>query len=170
MGNLKDELIRKGVADDKRARQMAHEEKARRNKLGAEAVQAERQHREQEIVAKEHSRKETDRRREQERQREDAARAARAGVAQLLRDHALTRGVRGPRRFYFVTRDKKMPFLEVSEDAGKKLETGALAICEVPDATPETFVLVPAETAGRVRQSAPELVLCLNHGGPAGGS
>lgn len=166
MGNLKDELLKKGLTDDRRARQMAHDEKARRNRLGKDAVEGERRAHEQELQAKEQARRETDRRREQERQKQEAARATRLGLAQMLRDRALTSGVRGPRRWHFVTRERRIPYLDVSDDAARRLEQGQIAICEVPDTAPEQFVLVPAEAAARLREGAPEYVLFLN---PPGG-
>ncbi len=162
MGSLKDELLKKGLADDRRARQLAHDEKARRNRIGKDAVDDERRRTEEERVTKERERRETDRRREQERAKEDAARSALLGVAQMLRDHAQTRGVRGPKRFHFVTRERKIPYLDVSDDAARRLENGQLAICEIPGTAPETFVVVPAETAARVRETAPEYVLFQN--------
>ncbi len=162
MGNLKDELLKKGLADEKRARQMAHDEKARRNRLGKDAVADERERQAAERVARDQERRESDRRREAERQKDDAARTARRALVQILRDHALTRGLRGQRRWHFATRDRKLPFLELSDDVAKRLEGGQLAICEVPDSAPEEFVVVPAATAARVRETAADYVLFLN--------
>jgi hypothetical protein len=162
MGSLKDELLRKGLADDRRARQMAHDEKARRNRIGKDAVDEERRRQEEERVAHERERRDADRRRELERQKDDAARTALLGAAQMLRDHALTRGVRGPKRFHFVSRARKIPFLELSDDAARRLENGHLAICEIPGSRPEEFVVVSADTAQRLRETAPEYVLFQN--------
>jgi hypothetical protein len=162
VGDLKDELRKKGLADDRRARQLSHEEKARKNRLGREAVEDERRRQEEERLARERARREQDRRRELERQQDDAARAARHALAQLLRDHALTRGVRGPRRFYFVARDRKILFLDLADDAAKRLESGALAICETPNTDPAEFVLTPADIAARVLAAAPEFVVFHN--------
>ncbi len=167
MGNLKDELLRKGLADAKRARAVAHEEKARRSRLGDGAVAAEQLAAERDRATREQERRESDRRREQERQAAAAARSARAGVAQLLRERALTQGMRGNRRWHFVTRDRKIPFLELSDDAARRLENGLVAICEVPDSDPAAFVVVPADAAARVRESLADHVLFLNEGRPA---
>lgn len=166
MGSLKDELLKKGLADDKRARQLAHDEKARRNKLGKGAVDEERRRAEEDRLAKERGRRETDRAREAERTKEQAAKTARAALVQMIKDRAVTSGIRGPRRWHFVTRDRKAPFLEVSDEAGKQLEAGRLAICEIPGADPEQFVVVPGETALRVAETAPEYVRFHNQGGP----
>lgn len=162
MGSLKDQLLKAKLADDKRARQLAHEEKARRNKVGADAIADEKRRADDERQAKERERRDADRRREAERQQQEAARTALFGVAQMLREHAQTRGIRGPRRFHFVTRARLIPFMEVSDDTARRLEHGHLAICEVPGETPERFVVVDAETANRVREAAAEYVLFHN--------
>lgn len=165
MGNLKDELLKKGLTSDKRARQLAHEEKARKNVIGRQGVEEERRTAEDERLSKEKSRRESDRQRELQRQQEETARAAQFGLAQLITSNAVTQGMRGPRRFHFVTRDRKIPFFDLSDDVGKQLELGSLAICEVPRTDPEQFAVIPAETANRVRESAPELIRFQNQPG-----
>ncbi|MBP7147406.1 MAG: DUF2058 family protein [Acidobacteria bacterium] len=162
MGSLKDELVKKGVLDDKRARQLAHEERARRNRIGQDAVAGEKQHAEQERRAREEARRAADREREARRQQEQARHEGQSRLAQVVRDHALTQGVRGPRRFHFVARDGKIPFLDVSDEIGRKLEAGGAAICEVPGSAPAQFVVLPGETARKVREDGPEYVLFLN--------
>lgn len=164
MGSLRDQLVKSGVADDKRARQLAHDEKARKNKLGHDGLAAQQNAAEAERHSRESRRRQEDRQREADRAAEAAARAAVAGVAQLLREHALTGGIRGPRRFHFVTAERRIPFLEVSDDAARRLEGGALAICALPGTQPEEWVVVPAELARRARETSPACVLFLNEG------
>ncbi len=159
MSDLRDALKKAGLVDDKRARKIAHEEKARKNRLGKKGAAEERRRREEERLARERARREEDRKREAARRAEEERRQRLFQLAQLIRDHALTDGVRGNRRFHFVTRDRKIPFLEVSEEIARRLEHGQAAICEVPDSVPEEFVLVDAATARRVRETAPEYVL-----------
>jgi hypothetical protein len=167
MGSLRDQLVKTGLADDKRARQLAHDEKARKNKLGREGVSAEQRAADEARRARDEERRAADRAREEERAKETGEHAATARAAQLLRDHALRDGVRGPRRFHFVTRARQIPFLELSEEAGKRLEAGQAAICEVPGSDPEEFLLVPAEVAQRLRETHADWVLFLSAGRPA---
>jgi uncharacterized protein YaiL (DUF2058 family) len=164
MGSLRDQLVKTGLADDKRARQLAHDEKARKNKLGRDAIVAEKHAEEEERRSRDAAKREQDRAREAERSRGETAREATARAAQLLRDHLLRDGVKGPRRFHFVTRRGAIPFLELSEDAAKRLEAGGAAICEVPGAALEEFVLVPADVARRLKESHAAWVLFLNEG------
>jgi hypothetical protein len=164
MGSLRDQLVKTGLADDKRARQLAHDEKARRNKLGREGITAEQHAAEEERRARDEARRAADRAREAERLRESGEHEALARAGQLLRDHALRDGIKGPRRFHFVTRERKIPFLELSEDAAKRLEAGSAAICEVPGSAPEEFVVVTADVARRLTETHAGFVLFLNEG------
>lgn len=162
MADLRDALKNSGLISEKKARKIANEERARRKKLGGRGVDDEKQTRAREQTARESERRAADRAREQSRREEEERRASVAQVAQLLREHAVTRGASGPRRFHFVTRDRKIPFLEVAEEVGRGLESGRFAICDVPFATPEDFVLVPAEIARKAQRTDPECVRFLN--------
>jgi len=166
MGSLRDQLVKTGLADDKRARQLAHDEKARKNKLGREGISAEQHAAEEARRARDEARRTTDRAREAERLKLAGEHEQLARAAQLLRDHALRDGIKGPRRFHFVTRGRKIPFLELSEDAAKRLEAGQVAICEIPGASPEDFVLVAADIARRLSETHAEFVLFLSEGRP----
>jgi hypothetical protein len=161
MGDLRDELLKSGITDKGRARKIAHEEKSRRKKAGPDAAAQERAKTEAERRERDRARRQADRERELARQAEEDRRQESFRLAQLVRDHALTTGVAGPRRFHFVTREKRIPFLDVSEETARGLSGGQLAICEVPGTTPEEFVVVPATTAQKVRSSDPSVVLFL---------
>ena len=164
MGSLRDQLVKTGLADDKRARQLAHDEKARKNRLGRDGITAEQHAAEEERRARDEARRAADRARETERLKEAGEHEKLARAAQMLRDHALRDGIKGPRRFHFVTRERKIPFLELSEDAAKRLEAGGAAICEVPGSAPEEFVVVASDIARRLGESHAECVLFLSEG------
>ncbi len=158
MGNLRDELIKKGVVSSKKAQQIAHKDRARKNKLGRRRVAEERSAQDSARRARETSQREEDRKRESVRRDEASQHEERHALIQLMRDHA-RHDLRGPRRFHFVTRSQRIPFLEVNEQAARSLEHGELAICELPDTDPEQFLILPAESARRVQASAAEFVL-----------
>lgn len=168
MGNLRDELVRKGLMDDKRARQMAHEEKARRHRTGHEAVAQEKQQQDTERRAKVEARREEDRRRETGRLQQQHQQQETLRLAQLLRDNALREGVRGSRRFHFVTSERKIPFMDLSEEMVHRLETGQAAICAVPGPSGTDFLLVTAETARRALEIDKEAILFWAGSAPIG--
>lgn len=158
MGNLRDELIKKGVVSSKKAQQIAHKDRARKKKIGRGKVADERAAQEAARLARETSRRDEDRKRESVRRDEANQHEERHALIQLMRDHA-RHDLRGPRRFHFVTRKRRIPFLEVNEQAARSLEHGELAICELPETDPEQFLILPAESARRVQASAAEFVL-----------
>ncbi|UCF67963.1 MAG: DUF2058 family protein [Acidobacteriota bacterium] len=162
MGNLRDERVKKGVVDPKRARQAAHEQKARQKKLGPKAVAAERDQRQQDHQTARRQQREADRARAREQRQAELQREALAQAGQLTREHALSAGVRGPRRFHFVTREGKIPFLDVAEQIAERLRRGALAICQIPGTSPERFAIVPADVARKIAEINADLVLFHN--------
>ena len=64
----------------------------------------------------------------------------------------------GPRRFYFVGADGRIPFLEVSEEIATRLEKGTAAIVEMCQVTHQDFYLVSADIAARVKKADPDVI------------
>jgi hypothetical protein len=158
MGDLKDQLRKSGLVSDKRAKQVAHEERSRKKKLGRDATAREKEQQEAARREREKARRESDRQREQQRQQQEQAAEEQHRLAQLVESNAMRSGVRGPRRFHFVTRERSIPFLAINEQTAELLQRGHAAICEVPDTHPSEFVVIPNEAADRVRGLAPELI------------
>lgn len=162
MADLRDALRQSGVVDEKKARRLAHEEAARKKKLGQPGIDEERALQDAQRREREDKRRETDRERAQRQRDDDARRESRGRLVHVLTSRALTEGVSGPVRFHFVTRDRKIPHLDLSERAADGLTDGHLAICLVPDSRPERFVLVTAETARAAREIDGTCVLFFN--------
>lgn len=159
MGDLRDELIKKGLVSSRRAKELSHAEKARKKKLGKKQVKQLETRTRQQLLEREQARREADRQRETSRMGEQEQKELTHRLVQLLADHKLTGRVHGPRRFHFVSRKGTIPFLELNEQTAKGLENGEVAICDLPDSDPETFLLVPAEIARRARELDPDCVL-----------
>ena len=158
MGNLRDELIKKGLVSEKQAQQTAHEEKARKNRLSSAVVAQEKAQHEAEQRARNEARRAIDRERERGRRAQQQTKEARAQLIQLIKDNARTEGISGARRFFFKSRKNKLPCLELSEEAALQLEQGLAAIVEIPDSNPHKFVVVSVETARRVAERSREWI------------
>lgn len=52
------------------------------------------------------------------------------GLQALIRNHRVSVPVRGQQRWYFETRDGRLPYLAISPQCGKLLERGEAAIVE----------------------------------------
>lgn len=157
MGNsLRDQLLKAGLVDQKRARQAELDDrqrakqasKSRKSGLAAEPTAAQ-------IAAEEarlHLERQAERSRELNRAREEerARKALRAEVKQWLQSSAVPHG-KGDARYHFThgTRVKK---LHVEPDQQAQLTRGALAVVGWEGA----YYLVPAEVADQVQRRLPE--------------
>jgi len=79
------------------------------------------------------------------------------GPGEIIRRGAVARAP-GNRRFHFVDRSGKIPFLELGEETIRGLTNGALAIAEANGVSSDEFVVVTAETAGALAHRFPEAV------------
>ncbi|MEW6744101.1 MAG: DUF2058 family protein [Planctomycetota bacterium] len=157
MGDLRDELIKAGLLGKKDQKRLEHEERVKKITVGREAVQAQEEQRRHELQRQQAEKKEADRRLEVDRRRKQDAREEKARVRDLVRSQLVREGLRGPRRFHFVTREGFVPFLSVDPQIARRLEAGELAIVEVPGET-DTFGVVPAAAALELRKVDGEAV------------
>ncbi len=168
MGDLKDQLLKSGLISEARAKKLAHSETSRRKKLGKAGVSRERDLAVDARRAREEARRRADRQRAARDRSEEEIAEERNRLRQILQPFFASKPWRGRRRFHFVARDgKKILFLEVSDDASKKLERGEFAICEIPNltpsaASPEGWTLVPREKVSTIREVDPDAILFFN--------
>jgi RNA recognition motif-containing protein len=72
----------------------------------------------------------------------------------------------GARRFYFVTRDNRIPFLDLSDELVSRLEKGMAAIVELPGEDIDEYTVVPRAVARQMQSVDPESVRFLNPEAP----
>ncbi len=72
----------------------------------------------------------------------------------------------GARRFYFVTRENKIPFLDLSDELTSRLEKGQAAIVELPGDGVDEYTIVPRAVARQMQSIDPESVRFLNPEAP----
>lgn len=167
--SLRDQLLKAGVVDKKKVRDVNRELKDQRKK-----EQAQREsHRElaaREAAEKKKARDEEIERVRVERARRDAEREEqdrRRLVGNLLQAYKLP-DRRGPQPFFHLTPDLRHTHrLHLPESYAWDLRKGALAVAWMgEDPEDPDYVLLPAATARRVAAHAPERVLFLNQGPP----
>lgn len=158
-------LVKSGHMKEKDARELQREQRKEEKALGRDGVAEREAHKAAEAEARRKAEAEAQRLREQER----TARAARERATQLTLDNLHPGAEGGQRRWFFVARDGRVPFLELSDDAGRMLYDGKAGIVELLDpATGRVRHVVVAGDKHLVTLSGidKELVRFWNRGGP----
>jgi uncharacterized protein YaiL (DUF2058 family) len=160
MQNLRDQLLQKGLISKGQKQQVEQDKRRERKQLkkgqADESAQAQQR---QAYEAKLEAQRAADR------DRAAAQRAVLAAKEKLLRIQHIADYWKlpeervGTRRWYFMTRNKILTHLYVSEPVGLQLSTGALAIIERPEESEEPrYVLIEREAAELVARVDPAYV------------
>jgi RNA recognition motif-containing protein len=83
-------------------------------------------------------------------------------IRNMVEDASLKETGFGARRFYFVTRENKIPFLDLSDELTGRLEKGQAAIVEVPGDDVDDYTIVPRSVARQMQTVDPESVRFMN--------
>jgi len=131
MGSLADELMKANLVNKKQRKKAAHEKRIHQSKVGPDGLEREKQEQQQRQQAK------AEEKRARDQQLETERRQAREKASAGNRLHALVadtlQGTGGPRRFCYVNRRNRVPFIEVNDDIARRLTRGELAIIETED-------------------------------------
>lgn len=153
---LRDQLLKAGLADEKTVRKVDREARKGRNrrKKGERTeVETRTAAARAEAEANRQARKERDRQLNRERQAQQTAKATRAQVDDLLKQHALS--MRDGDRAFNFTEDSRIKRVHVTREQQMGLSAGRLAIVRHRD----RYHLLPIGAAEMVRQRAPETFL-----------
>lgn len=147
--SLKDQLMKAGLADAKKARKAEHEKRQQAKDPQAETAQKLAQQAQAEKA-------ERDRELNRQQQQEKDERALAAQIRQLIEAHRLER--KGGDISWQFTDAKKIKKIYVSAAQRDQLTRGQIAIVRLGD----THELVPAVVAERIRQRDEAAVVLLN--------
>jgi uncharacterized protein YaiL (DUF2058 family) len=158
MGDLRDAFKKAGLIDDKAEKRLKHEERVQRKELGREGLDEQKRRDDAERAARDEQKKSDAKAAQQkldhERQRSERWKKLLADV-----DRECVRGTSGPRRFHYHDADDWLPYLQVDDDTGRRLEAGELAIVKHPET--KEAMLLPRAIAIELRKVEPELVVHL---------
>jgi uncharacterized protein YaiL (DUF2058 family) len=149
--SLRDQLLKAGLISEKQARQAAHTQRVDRKQQGRQGVEAEREQRKQQVEAERQAKREADKAREAARRDRVLDRETENRLRQIVASGRIDK-TRGPRRFYFLTRDDRLPSVEVSDELAARLERGGAAIVESPEGE---LTIVDGDAARRVAELDP---------------
>ncbi|MBL4848640.1 MAG: DUF2058 family protein [Planctomycetes bacterium] len=150
-------LVKAGHMDDKKARKLQRERKREDKGLGTEGVEARKA--EERAATEERSAD----RAEVERERERSTTSAE--VQTLVRSEAES-GWQGRRRWFYVRRDQRLSYFDLSDEVARLLRGGQIAIVEGFGSDEGShFLLKDALLIGRVRAEDPTHVRFWNQEG-----
>jgi len=158
VSDLKEQLRKAGLVSEKRLRQVKHEERLHASEVGREGLAAERQEQEERLRQEEKARRQGDRAREQERKSKAAQHAATERLAQILTRGWIRDATVGTRRFFFVTREGRITFLDLADLAAIRLGSGTAAIVETGGAVRGAFCVIQETAAEQLAQIDPERI------------
>ena len=158
MGDLRDQLKKAKILSDKRARQLAHEERIHHKQVGRDGVEREQAEHRAEL-----QRLQGEERATQKAAQEvvDAAKreaAERAACAEILRRDVVQVRRGGNQRWYFQLADGSLPWFEVDEGMSFKLQSGAFWVVWAGPVDSHDYRLLPAEFGERVSAALPQAV------------
>jgi hypothetical protein len=162
MGSLRDELLKAKIISKKDAQKAVHEERQKRKDLGVNALEKEQQTRSIEFRKEMIEKSAIDRQREMERAQKESPAESPARLRSIVLKGELPGSKSGSVKYYFVARDGRIPFFEVSPAIASGLETGKYAIVETPAQEMEVFRIITRESAIRLREAAPEYIRTFN--------
>lgn len=122
-------LVKAGKLDEKQARELAREQRKEDKELGRDGVEAREAQKQAEAEARRQAEAEAARQRERDR----VAREARERALRTVQDNRHPGGESGSRRWFFVARDRRVPFLEVTDECARMLMDGKAGIVESCD-------------------------------------
>lgn len=152
-GSLKDQLLKAGIASRKQAKE-AELEQRRKRKQGQKGPAKEELERAAAIEAARVEKLEKDRQLNERRKQEQAERALRAEIRQLVEQHGIRPPGDADLRYNFVWANR-VHSLWIDQALRAELAAGTVVLVAVDRA----FALLPATIAERVRQRAPHAMV-----------
>src|SRR5688500_1921477 len=158
-------LVKSGHLKETEARDLAREQRKETKALGREGVEQ----REAEKRAEAEARKQAEAEAAREREKQRLAREARERACRVVADNRHPGGEGGSRRWFFVARSGRVPFLEVTDEVSRLLMDGKAGIVEGcdPEASHAHVVIVGDKHLNTLLTIDKDLVRFWNRGGPA---
>lgn len=164
MSDLREQLLKAGLVSPKQVRQAKHEERVRRKEVGHEGLEAERVERERLAREAEEAQKRRD---------QDIEKARLLRLAEEEKTQALVRRIQagwlrdataGNRRYYFVVQGERITYLDLADQAVRRLATGSAAIVSSHGAARGEYCLVDVATANSLSRDHADVIVFWNRG------
>ena len=145
--SLQDQLLKMGLVDSSQVKKAQHEKRVKKHGQGRGADARAQKNRDARAKAQREATRQADRARAKVQRTAAEAREVQLQIQQIIASGKVQGRVQGRRRFYFETRDDRVPFLEVSDEIIAGLESGRIGLTEAPTGE---VVLVEKDAAARI--------------------
>jgi len=151
--SLQDQLLKMGLVDASQVKKAKHEKRVSNQGKGRGVEAGERRKRDAKANAERQAKRRADRERAKANRTDVEAREVQLQIQQIVASGRVQGRVHGRRRFYFETRDGRVPFLEFSDEIITGLERGRVGLTESPAGD---TVLVEGPSAARIFDLDPD--------------
>lgn len=164
MQDLRDKLVKAGLASKQKAREARTENRRKRKKQGGARADEQHQEEQQQRFERKHAEKADVAKQAQEEINRQRLLQERQNRIQNLIQHRALRKVRGnDRPFYFVDRDRRIHRFYTTFEVAASLEGGQLAIVRLDGDPRQDFAVVEEAVASRLEElDATEWILFWN--------
>ncbi len=132
MSDLRDQLLKAGLVTAKQATDADKQARRQRKKQGAKATRRQQEQRRRRLQEERAQSAAADRERSVASRSGEEDKQLALRVSQIIESNGLDLKIQGRRRWYFVNRSGRVPYLELGDEAAARLESGAAAITESP--------------------------------------
>ena len=154
--NLRDQLKKANLISEKKAKQLAHEQRVERKEKGREQLEQEVRERQDDVQKLRDEGRMKSRKEQEAIDRERKRKEEQVAVDQLL-ETAKKPGP-GTVKFYFATAEGALPWLDLSSREAQEVRAGQICVVRSGPAGSHTYRLLPADAARRVHRARPEAI------------
>jgi len=162
MGDLREQLLKAKLISQKQAKKAKREKQLEKKKLSPDTLESKQQAKKDVYQNLKLKKADADRKREEQKRKEIQRKNSAARLRDIVMNSEIRKGRTGNYRFYFVARNSRIPFIEISQRLAEELQNGHAAIVETPGETSEIFRVIRKESALKLKLEAPEYVLFFN--------
>jgi len=166
MSDLREQMLKAGLVNAKDVKQAKHQDRVHRKEVGHEGIQAERQKTEQEFRQEQEARRRAAQQAEAERKRRAAEEEREAALRRRIRSGWMRDATGGNSRFFFVCDGVRITYLDLADQAVRRLHSGTAAIVSSQGAVRGEFCVVDGPTAASLLRDHREVILYWNRAAP----
>ncbi len=162
MGDIREQLLKAGLVSKKKARQAAHQERIHRKEVGHDGIAAEKEAQDRTFREEQEQRRRLDQEREHARRTEAAIREKELLKERMIRTGWIRDACGGNRRYFFTVDGDRITYLDLNDQAVRRLNSGNAAVVRTGGLVRGEFCLVDSNCAASLAREFPEIICLWN--------